>query len=186
MPIIDCKLISGYTENTRKLLAERITDAACSSTGAAPDFVTITITEISPNNYMRGRTQKQPAKAPLQSNDIIQNYLNAMEARDLKLANSFIDDKFHITCPGNKIFYSLEDFLNWGKVRYKKIAKDISSIDLSFNGLDAFVYCHGTLKGEWLNGQSFAGIRFIDKFHTKNSKIISQEIWNDLDLMKEA
>jgi hypothetical protein len=135
---------------------------------------------------MRGRTQKQPAKAPLQSNDIIQNYLNAMEARDLKLANSFIDDKFHITCPGNKIFYSLEDFLNWGKVRYKKIAKDISSIDLSFNGLDAFVYCHGTLKGEWLNGQSFAGIRFIDKFHTKNSKIISQEIWNDLDLMKEA
>ena len=75
MPIIDCKLIAGYDETTRELLAERITDAACSSTGAAPEFVTITITEISPNNYMRGRTQKQPAKAPLQSNDIIQNYL---------------------------------------------------------------------------------------------------------------
>ena len=75
MPIIDCKLTAGYDETTRKLLAERITDAACSSTGAAPEFVTITITEISPNNYMRGRTQKKPAKAPLQSNDIIQNYL---------------------------------------------------------------------------------------------------------------
>ena len=71
---------------------------------------------------MRGRTQKQPVKAPLQSDEIIQNYLNAMEVRDLKLANSFISDNFHITCPGNKIFYSLEDFLTWGKVRYKKIA----------------------------------------------------------------
>jgi phenylpyruvate tautomerase PptA (4-oxalocrotonate tautomerase family) len=186
MPLIDCKLINGYTEQTRKLLSERITDAACSSTGAAPEFVTVTIAEISPNNYMRGRTQKIPATAPMQSDKIVLNYLKAMESRNLKLANSFIGDNFQITCPGNEIFNSLEDFLSWGKVRYRKIGKEISSLDLSFNGLEAYIYCHGTLNGEWLSGKPFKGIRFIDKFQTFDSKIISQEIWNDLDLMKET
>ena len=108
-----------------------------------------------------------------------------MEKRDLKLANSFINDVFIITCPGNKIFHTIESFLDWGKHRYKKIKKDISAIDLSFNGSNAIIYCHGTLQGEWLDGKPFKGIGFIDKFHTKHSKIISQEIWNALDLMKE-
>ena len=185
MPIINCKLIAGYSKETRALLLERLTDAACSTTGAAPDFVTATITEVETDNYMRGRSKKNPAQAPKQSNEIIRKFLSAMEKRDLKLANSFINDKFIITCPGNKIFYTLESFLDWGKHRYKKIKKDISAIDLSFNGFDAIIYCHGTLQGEWLNGQPFKGIRFIDKFHTQHSKIMSQEIWNDLDLMKE-
>ena len=186
MPIIDCKLISGYTENTRKLLSERITDAACSSTGAGPEFVTVTITEISPNNYMRGRAQKKPAKAQMQSDEIILNYLKAMETRDLELANSFISADFQIICPGNVVFNTLKEFLSWGKIRYRKIGKEIDSLDLSFNGLEACIYCHGTLKGEWLSGKPFKGIRFIDKFQTLNSKIVSQEIWNDLDVMKES
>ena len=185
MPIIDCKLIAGYSTKTRSLLLERLTDAACSTTGAAPEFVTATITEVASDNYMRGRAKKTPAQAPTQSEEIIQNYLSAMQARDLKLANSFINDKFIITCPGNEIFYTIESFLNWGKLRYKNIKKDISAIDSSFYGLEAIIYCYGTLQGEWLNGKPFKGIRFIDKFHTKHSKIISQEIWNDLDLMKE-
>ena len=121
MPIINCKLIAGYSKETRALLLERLTDAACSTTGAAPDFVTATITEVETDNYMRGRSKKNPAQAPKQSDEIIRKFLSAMEKRDLKLANSFINDEFIITCPGNEVFHTIESFLDWGRLRYKKI-----------------------------------------------------------------
>ena len=84
MPIINCKLIAGYSKETRALLLERLTDAACSTTGAAPDFVTATITELETDNYMRGRSKKTPAQAPNQPNEIIRKFLSALENRDLK------------------------------------------------------------------------------------------------------
>ena len=34
MPLIDCTLIKGYNAATRRLLSERLTDAACSAIGA--------------------------------------------------------------------------------------------------------------------------------------------------------
>ena len=66
MPLVECVLIKGYNNTTRKILAERITDAACSAIGAAPEFVTVTISEVDSDNYMRGRTQRTPSVAPMQ------------------------------------------------------------------------------------------------------------------------
>ena len=43
MPLIECTLIKGYDTKVRQRLAERVTDAACSTIGAAADFVTVTI-----------------------------------------------------------------------------------------------------------------------------------------------
>ena len=63
MPLIECTLIKGYDSNTRRIIAERITDAACSAIGAAPEFVTVTINEVAADNYMRGRTGRTPATA---------------------------------------------------------------------------------------------------------------------------
>ena len=55
MPMIECTLIEGYAQATRKLLAERVTDAASSTIGAHPDQVIVTIKEVLATNYMRGR-----------------------------------------------------------------------------------------------------------------------------------
>lgn len=64
MPLIECTVIKGYDGKTRQTLAERITDAACSATGAHPDFVVVTINELDSTNYMRGRVRRKPAPAP--------------------------------------------------------------------------------------------------------------------------
>ena len=184
MPQINCQLLKGYNKNTKKLLMERITDATCSTIGAHSSLITVSITEIPTENYMRERTAKKPAEAPMQADKVVSQYLKAMEEKDLKLANSFLNPGFLIKCPGNIEFHSLEKFKNWAKTRYKSIKKDIEVIDLSFNDLDTVVYCHGTLNGKWLDGTSFSNIRFIDKFRLKETKIIRQEIWNDLEIEK--
>ena len=41
MPLIECTLIKGYDSEARQRLAERVTDAACSSIGAAADFCVV-------------------------------------------------------------------------------------------------------------------------------------------------
>ena len=184
MPQINCQLLTGYDKNTKKILAERLTDATCSTIGTNPALITVAISEILPENYMRDRSQKQPSKAPLLADKIISKYLQAMEERDINLAKSFLNSKFLIKCPGGLNFHSLEDFIEWARTRYKSIEKDIEAIDLSFSGTETVVYCHGTLKGEWLDRSSFVNVRFIDKFHLRESKIVKQEIWNDLNVEK--
>ena len=184
MPQINCQLLKGYNKNTKKILAERITDATSSAIGAKPSLITVSISEILPENYMRDRSQKKPAKAPPMEDKIILKYLKAMESWNIDLAKSFLSSEFFIKCPGGLSFSTLEDFLKWAKTRYKSVKKEIEVIDLSFRGTDTFVYCHGTLNGKWLDDTNFFNIRFIDKFLIRESKIVTQEIWNDLNLDK--
>ena len=74
MPMIECTLIKGYVEKTRKLLAERVTDAASSTIGAHPDQVIVTIKEVLAPNYMRGRVNRKPAAAPPAPAVIVREY----------------------------------------------------------------------------------------------------------------
>ena len=100
MPMIECTLIKGYEEKTRKLLAERVTDAACSTIGAYPDQVIVTIKEVLAANYMRGRVNRKPAAAPIEPDVIVREYLSAMEKRDLKKAKQYLANDFTMTFPG--------------------------------------------------------------------------------------
>ncbi len=47
-------------------------------------------------------------------------------------------------------------------------------------GDEAIVFCRGTLSGEWLDGSSFEGVRFVDRFELINRMIARQDVWNDL------
>ncbi|EDZ42034.1 4-oxalocrotonate tautomerase [Rhodobacteraceae bacterium HTCC2083] len=44
----------------------------------------------------------------------------------------------------------------------------------------AIVYCRGTLSGEWPDGTTFTGIRFIDRFEVVGDKLTQQDVWNDI------
>jgi phenylpyruvate tautomerase PptA (4-oxalocrotonate tautomerase family) len=180
MPLIECTLIEGYSALTRRLVSERLTDAACSAIGADANFVTVTIKEVAPENYMRGRIARPPAEAPLQSDQIMHLYLQAMEARDLGAAAEFLGDTFEIICPGNWRFSTLAEFTDWAQPRYRSISKTFLATDVSFHGDDATVFCHGTLSGVWHDGSTFAGIRFVDRFALTDGRITSQQIWNEM------
>ena len=180
MPMIECTLISGYEHNTRQLLAERLTDAACATIGAHPDLVIVTFNEVDAENYMRGRINRKPASAPKQPDEIVKEFLTAMEQRDLDSASQFLGENFEMVFPGNHRFQHLEELVTWAKTRYQSVRKDYQGFDTSFQGTEARVSCFGTLRGIWLDGTPFKNIRFIDRFTVEDGKITSQQVWNDL------
>ena len=180
MPMIECTLIKGYEKQTRQLLAERVTDAACATIGAHPDLVIVTIKEVEGDNYMRGRMNRNPAAAPPHPEQIVNAFLNAMENRNLEEAQHYVDDRFEMIFPGGFTFHTLEEMVSWAAHRYQKIGKAFDGFDTALCGTQAVVTCFGRLHGLWPDGTAFSDVRFMDRFTIAEGKIISQMIWNDL------
>ena len=110
----------------------------------------------------------------------VKRYLSAMESRDLLTAQGFLADNFCMTFPGGVTFTTLQQLVEWSKTRYQSVAKTYEGFDQTTSGSEVIVYCHGMLNGVWLDGQSFSGIRFIDRFVIVDGLIRSQLVWNDL------
>jgi hypothetical protein len=110
----------------------------------------------------------------------IKNYLDAMENRNLTLAKSFLGNNFKLVFPGDNIFSSLEEVIDWAKLRYHWVKKNYDHFDPLISDDIIIVYCYGTLYGEWLDGGAFSKIRFIDRFTLKDGKLSDQIVWNDL------
>ncbi|MBD8004417.1 4-oxalocrotonate tautomerase [Bacillus sp. Sa1BUA2] len=51
MPIITVKMFEGRTDDQKKALVEKVTDAVVETTGASKEAVTIVIEEMTKNNY---------------------------------------------------------------------------------------------------------------------------------------
>ena len=64
MPLIECTLIEGYNSDTRRLVSERITDAACSAIGASPEFVIVTVKEVAAGKLYAGSKPKNTSARP--------------------------------------------------------------------------------------------------------------------------
>ena len=180
MPLIECTLIEGYDADTRRLVSERITDAASSAICASPYFVIVTIKEVAPENYMRGRSQKTPAPAALQPDEIVKKFLTSMQDQQLDDAQKWLADGAQMIFPNGQCFTDLSDLMAWTKTRYQSVLKTFERIETTFKSQDASVYCYGTLQGVSLDGRPFENIRFIDRFAISNGKITQQEVWNDL------
>ncbi|KGR80204.1 2-hydroxymuconate tautomerase [Ureibacillus manganicus] len=51
MPIVTVKMIEGRTDEQKKALVERVTEAVVETVNAPPEAVTIVIEEMSKNHY---------------------------------------------------------------------------------------------------------------------------------------
>ncbi len=180
MPIITVTLIEGYDRSLRTALATALTRTACTFTGADPDGVTVVVNEVAAENYMRGGRHRTPGRPPRRGGDIVQDYLAAMEARDLDKARDFLAEDFTMIFPGGRKFHTLEELRDWAATRYRRIAKDYEQFDEIPGEGGSIVYCHGTLHGEFPDGTAFSGIRFIDRFEIAAEKLTRQQVWNDL------
>ncbi len=107
-------------------------------------------------------------------------YLSALEQRRLVEAQSFLAPRPALVFPGNRVLASAAAIAAGSAGRYRRVAKQIEI----FEGFEArpgrwIIYCHGTLYGEWTDGSSFSGIRFIDRFEVDRDGIQRQDVWND-------
>ncbi|AUM74624.1 nuclear transport factor 2 family protein [Paracoccus jeotgali] len=108
-------------------------------------------------------------------------FLEAMERRDLTAARSFLtEDGLEMVFPGGNRFSSLEEMLSGAAGRYRFVRKSFDRRESWSSGADDCALIAGTLSGEWLNGEAFDGIRFIDLFDLRDGKIWRQHVWNDM------
>lgn len=108
--------------------------------------------------------------------NVVRQYLEAMERRDLAAARSLLAPGFFMVFPGNRRFDSLEQLVEWARGRYRSARKTCER----FDAMREAVYCHGTLHGELLDGTPYSGIRFIDRFTVRDGRLIDQQVWNDM------
>jgi 4-oxalocrotonate tautomerase family enzyme len=186
MPVITVTLIEGYSEEVRRRLEQRLTDAARVTIGAVPEGITVIVNEVPAANYMRGRTGRIPGAPPPQPAELVLGFLAAMEARDLAKATGFLAEGFTMTFPGDNRFTRLEELVAWSAPRYRQVQKSFEAVEESLTEAGAVVHCHGTLCGTWLDGTEFAGIRFIDRFTVRDGKLVDQMVWNDMAEIRAA
>jgi phenylpyruvate tautomerase PptA (4-oxalocrotonate tautomerase family) len=180
MPVVTITLIEGYDEATREAMATRLTDAVLATIDAPPDGVTVIIHEVAAAGYMRGRQRRTPGPPPPAAAAQAVDYLRACEARDFEAAAAYLADGFQITVPGGATFAQPAELAAWGRDRYRKVTKTFERIDEAPGGDGLVVFCQGTLAGEWADGTTFEGIRFVDRFTTRHGLLIDQTIWNDM------
>jgi len=107
---------------------------------------------------------------------VVRDYLAAMERRDLAAAKAFLAPGFFMIFPGGVRFDSLEKLVESARGRYRSAKKTYER----FDPFDGGVYCFGTLHGELLDGTPYSGVRFIDRFTVRDGKLVDQMVWNDM------
>lgn len=184
MPVIRVTLIEGYDEAVRDRLIEGYSAVTRTVLEAIPDGITVAIEEVKQSNYRRGNQRKNPKAPPPAPEQIVRDFLGAMERRDLPAAKAMLSPDFSMTFPGGATFATLEELIDWAKPRYQRVGKVYERFDTVPGMEDATVYCFGMLEGVWPDGTAFSGIRFIDRFTVRGGLLVDQKVWNDLDAVR--
>jgi hypothetical protein len=110
----------------------------------------------------------------------VEKFLRLVEARNLDEAVSYLAPSVTITFPGGRRFSTLEEQVASSAGRFRSVRKVFERSDAFAHGDEVIVYVFGTLEGEALDGNSFSGVRFIDRFVLKEDRIVDQKVWNDM------
>ncbi|MBT3789884.1 MAG: nuclear transport factor 2 family protein [Alphaproteobacteria bacterium] len=125
-------------------------------------------------------------KTSVSASDTVKEFLSTMEARDLEGAARYLAPGFTMTFPGDAVFSQLSELITWSKDRYQSVGKKYDRFDECPTPSGAIVYCYGSLYGVWLDGSTFEGIRFIDRFTVEDGKFIDQKVWNDMAEVRQS
>jgi 4-oxalocrotonate tautomerase family enzyme len=180
MPVVEIHLLEGYAAADKARLGRALTDAVAGIVPAAPEAITVMIHELPASDYYRGGERRTPAAALPDPTQTVRAYLDAMEARDLDTAQSFLGEGFTMIFPGAAPMKKLQELVDWSRPRYHYVRKTYTAFEVTQAGAAQVVYARGTLQGEWPDGTVFGGVRFIDRFELTDGKITRQEVWNDL------
>lgn len=183
MPMVQVNLLKGYDAATKEWMAQELTHCLRGITQAVPDGISVWMNEFESEDYFRAGEVRQPGPAATHPAQLVHEFLAAMEARDLDLAATYLADDFIMCFPGAQPFRKLEELVNWARGRYQAVYKNFSDTSVAYQRDRVVVTCHGLLHGHWLTGESFEGVRFIDRFEIQANKLVRQDVWNDLALV---
>jgi phenylpyruvate tautomerase PptA (4-oxalocrotonate tautomerase family) len=185
MPVVSITLLPGYAPDTQHRMVNRVAQAVRSVIDTPEAGTTVFVNEVS--TYRRdGKVFSEGRAAHPVASDVVRDFLQAMQVRDMALAQTFLSPDFRMCFPGAVVISSLSELTAWAAQRYSRIGKHYEQFEESWQGDATVVFCHGTLHGTWLNGQAFEGIRFIDRMEVRSGLITRQDVWNDLAEHRQA
>ena len=110
---------------------------------------------------------------------IVSNFLEASMASDPVRAATFMSEDVKITFTGGRVMPDPLTITAFNGSRYAWVKKALGNFDWMDRGDHTVVYSNGTLYGEWLDGRSFSGNRYLDRFEVRNGEITRMDVWND-------
>ncbi|UZE48902.1 nuclear transport factor 2 family protein [Rhodopseudomonas sp. P2A-2r] len=110
---------------------------------------------------------------------IVERFLVASMVPDPETAAGFMAPDVAITFTGGRTFRHPRETTAFNAMRYKWVKKKMERTDVSPGHGETVVYNTGTLYGEWHDGTSFEGNRYVDRFVVRGGKIVQMDVWND-------
>ncbi|MCI0913948.1 MULTISPECIES: nuclear transport factor 2 family protein [Pseudomonas] len=110
---------------------------------------------------------------------IVRDFLAASMAPDPVRAATFMSDDVRITFTGGRAMPTPADITAFNGARYTWVKKQLGQFDWCEREDHTVVYSNGTLYGQWPDGRSFSGNRYLDRFEVKAGKIVRMDVWND-------
>ncbi|BDX18671.1 MULTISPECIES: nuclear transport factor 2 family protein [Pseudomonadaceae] len=110
---------------------------------------------------------------------IVSDFLAASMAPDPVLAATFMADDVRITFTGGRAMPSAHEITAFNAGRYNWVKKQLGQFDWTEHADHTVVYSNGTLYGEWPDGRTFSGNRYLDRFEVRDGKITRMDVWND-------
>jgi len=179
MPVISVTLLPVYDAATEARLVQRLALAA-RSVIAAPAAGTTSYVQHAAAYQRDGRLMGKGGAPHPDASVLVRDFLSRMQDRELDAARQLLAPGFAMHFPGSAPMTRLEELLEWARTRYQRVAKRIERVEESWGDGLTTVHCSGTLLGAWLDGSSFEGVRFIDRFEVADGLIRRQDVWNDL------
>jgi hypothetical protein len=110
---------------------------------------------------------------------IVEAFLHASMVPDPQTAARYIADDLAITFTGGRKYHHPRETAAFNAKRYRWVKKKMERTDVVPGERETVVYNLGTLYGEWPDGTSFEGNRYVDRFVVRHGKIVQMDVWND-------
>lgn len=110
---------------------------------------------------------------------IVSDFLAASMAPDPVKAATYMSRDVRITFTGGRAMPSATEITAFNAARYNWVKKELGQFDWTEHADYTVVYSNGTLYGEWPDGSSFSGNRYLDRFEVREGKITRMDVWND-------
>jgi hypothetical protein len=111
--------------------------------------------------------------------EIVEAYLTASMIPDPDAAAAYVAPGAIITFTGGREFDHPRGPTSFNAMRYRWVKKKMDRFDVCPGNGETIVYSVGTLYGEWKDGTTFDGNRYVDRFVVRNGKIAKMDVWND-------
>lgn len=113
---------------------------------------------------------------------LVWDFLTLFAEQRYAEANAYLAPGCQMLFPGGAVFTDCTEVPVRAASIYRWVKKVFERFDEHQTPDGTVVYNYGGLRGEWLDGEPFEGVRYIDRFLVRNGRIVDQKVWNDLCL----